>query len=336
MVKLGILDYAQIDEGIQAKEALENSVRLAQSAEAMGYERFWLAEHHNVPAFASSSPELLMMRVADATERIRVGSGGVMIPHYSPYKVAENFRMLEAFHPGRIDLGIGNTVGLPLINRALNELKQGKLNYEQSIRDVTEYLSDTVEDDHRFAGITANPVIATVPEMWVLSTGIRSAKMAARLGIGYTFGLFPIAGMDKFQIGMKAVDIYRKEFNPSPFMREPKVSIAPFVVVAETKEEAESYAEALDFWLLGKDNFNYLKEFPSVQTTRTHNFTEKEKETMKANRNRMVVGDLESVKQQLNDLIAQFNADEVLIVPLMPGYEARKKGIELLSEAFID
>ncbi|WP_068676804.1 LLM class flavin-dependent oxidoreductase [Oceanobacillus sp. Castelsardo] len=335
MVKLGILDYAQIDEGTSAKEALENSVELAQLAESLGYVRFWMAEHHNVPAFASSSPELLMMRIADATERIRVGSGGVMIPHYSPYKVAENFRILEAFHPGRIDLGIGNTVGTAIVNRVLNENKKGKLNYEQSITDLTNYLSDQVDENHRFSGITANPVISTVPDIWVLSTSVRNAKMAAKLGIGYTFGLFPIAGMDKFPIGIQAAETYRNEFKPSRFMPKSKVSIAPFVVVAETNEQAQEYAEALDFWLLGKNNFGYLKEFPSVQTAREYACTEKETAIMKANRNRMVVGDIESVKEQLHTLITQFKADEVLLVPLMPGFEARKKAIELLAGEFL-
>ena len=145
MVKLGILDYAQIDEGTSAQTALQNTITLAQFAESLGYERFWMAEHHDVPAFASSSPELIMMRLADATKRIRIGSGGVMLPHYSPYKVAENFRVLEAFHSNRIDLGIGNTIGTPIVNRTLNENKKSKLNYEQSIVDLTKYLSDQMD-----------------------------------------------------------------------------------------------------------------------------------------------------------------------------------------------
>ncbi|MBP2079151.1 LLM class flavin-dependent oxidoreductase [Oceanobacillus polygoni] len=334
MVKLGILDYAQIDEGSNAQKALQNTIELAQLAELLGYERFWMAEHHNVPAFASSSPELIMMRLADATERIRIGSGGVMIPHYSPYKVAENFRVLEAFHPGRIDLGIGNTIGTSLVNRTLNENKKSKLNYEQSIVDLTKYLSDQVDENHRFSGIVASPVISTVPEMWVLSTSIRNAKMAAKLGIGYTFGLFPLAGIDKFHIGIEAAETYRNEFQPSSFMREPKVSIAPFVVVAETNEQAEEYAKALDLWLLGTDNFGHLTEFPSVETAHKYPYTEDEKEIIQANRIRMVVGDIESVTDQLNTLISQFKADEVLLVPFMSGVEARKKAIELLARAF--
>ncbi len=335
MVKLGVLDYAQIDEGMNAQTALQHTVFLAKLAESLGYERFWIAEHHNVPAFASSSPELIMMRIADATERIRIGSGGVMLPHYSPYKVAENFRILEAFHPNRIDLGIGNTVGTPIVNQVLNENKQGKLNYRKSIADLTHYLSDQMDENHRFYDITANPVISTVPQMWVLSTSIKNAKMAAQIGIGYTFGLFPIAGIDKLRIGIQAAEVYRSEFKPSAFMPKPKVSIAPFVVVAETNEEAETYAEALDLWLLGNDNFGQLSAFPSVETARHYEYTQAEEKIIQANRTRMVVGDIEHVTTQLNALVTQFKADELLLIPLMPGLEARKKALELLANAFI-
>lgn len=333
MVNIGVLDYAQIDEGSNAQEALHNTVELAQLVESLGFERFWIAEHHNVPAFASSSPELIMMRIADATKRIRIGSGGVMLPHYSPYKVAENFRVLEAFHPNRVDLGIGNTIGTPLVNRTLNEKKQGKLNYEQSIIDVKKYLSDEVDEAHRFHGITANPVIATTPQMWMLSASVKGARTAARLGVGYTFGLFPHAGLDKLKTGIQAAQTYREEFIPSVFMPEPKVSIAPFVVIAETNETAEQFAEALDLWLLGTGNFGELTTFPSIKTAREYDYTEKQRTTIQANRTRMVVGDVASVREQLTDLITQFKADEVLLIPLMPGLSTRKKAFELLAKA---
>lgn len=335
VVKLSILDYAQIDEGSNGQQALQNTVEFAQLAEHLGYERFWMAEHHDVPAFASSSPELVMMRLADATNRIRIGSGGVMLPHYSPYKVAENFRILEAFHPGRIDLGIGNTVGTPIVNRVLNENKEAKLNYEKSIEDILHYLSDAEDPAHRFSEITANPIIPTSPQIWTLSTSMRSAKMAAKLGIGYTFGLFPLAGIDKLNTGIKAAEIYRKEFNPSRFMPKPKVSIAPFVVVGETAEKAQTYAKALDFWLLGKDNFSYYPAFPSAETAKAYAYTEKEKKIIQENRIRMVVGDITSVVEQLDQLIYQFKADEVLLIPLIPGFEARKKAIESLAKAYL-
>lgn len=334
MVKLGILDYAQIDEGSNARDALHNTIKLAQLAENLGYKRFWVAEHHNVPAFASSSPEMVMMRLAGATSHIRIGSGGVMLPHYSPYKVAENFRTLEAFHPNRIDLGIGNTVGTPLVNQTLNENKDKRLDYEQGFEDLTQYLTDQVTDDHRFEGISANPVIPTVPEMSVLSTSVRRAQMAARLGIGFTLGLFPIRNKRMFDIGVHAAKTYREEFKPSQFMSEPTVIIAPFIVIADTNKQAEAYREALDFWLLGLDNFSYSKSFPSVESARAYVYTEKEKETIQANRIKMVVGDKNNVKEQINDLIEQFEADEVLFVPLIPGFGARKRAIELLAETF--
>lgn len=335
MVRLGILDYAPIDENSTARQALQHTVQLAQLADRLGYERFWLAEHHNVPAFASSSPELIMMRLADATQQIRIGSGGVMIPHYSPYKVAENFRILEAFHPGRIDLGIGNTVGTAIVNRALNENKQKKVQYQQSIEDVTKYLSDQVDENHRFYGITANPVISTTPQMWVLSTSVRSAKIAAEQGIGYTFGLFPFVSKDKLHAGIQAAAMYRQTFQPSPFLSEPNVSISPFVVVAETNEQAEEYAEALDVWLLGTDNFGYFSAFPSVETARKYSYSNEEKATIRANRNRIIVGDVERATEQLHDLIKQFKADEVLLIPLMPGLEARRKAITLLADSML-
>src|SRR5699024_8543253 len=149
---------------------LHDSMVLVKLAETVGYERFWIAEHHNVPAFVSSAPELTMMRLADASDRIRIVSGGVMIPHYRHYKVDENYRILGSFHPNHIDLGIGNTVGTVVVNRVLNKNKSKKLPYEQSIKDLKQYLSDEVEENHRFPGITANPVISTMPQMWMLST----------------------------------------------------------------------------------------------------------------------------------------------------------------------
>ncbi|GAA3731948.1 LLM class flavin-dependent oxidoreductase [Salinicoccus jeotgali] len=332
MVKIGVLDYAQIDEGKNAAQALQETVILARLAESLGYERFWVAEHHNVPAFANSSPEVLMMRLADATSTIRIGSGGVMLPHYSPYKIAENFRLLEAFHPNRIDLGFGNTIGTPLVNRTLNENKERKLPYEQSVADLVHYLGGTMDESHRFHGITANPAIETVPQMWVLSASIKSAEVAAAYGIGYTFGLFPFIGPEKLKAGMEAVEIYRETFKPSRFMPKSKVSIAPFVAIAETEEEAEAYGKALDLWLLGKDNFGELKAFPSVDTALNYPYSERDKAVIKANRERIIVGSKESVQEALSELVAQFGADEVLVIPLIPNLEARKNAYRLLAD----
>lgn len=335
MATFGILDYAQIDEGENATQALQHTIELAQEAESLDFDRFWLAEHHDVPAFASSSPELLIMRLLDATSRIRLGSGGVMMPHYSPYNVAENFRILEAFHPNRVDLGIGNTVGTPIVNQTLNENKTEKLNYGQSIRDVMKYLTDDVDDTHRFHGISANPVISTIPNMWLLSMSVRSAKMAAQLGIGYTFGYFLSANENKYSVGRKAAETYRSEFQPSPFMKRPTLSLALFVVIADTKEEAEIYAQTLDVWLLGKNYFKEFQQFPSIATANEYNYTERDKSIIEKNRSRMIVGDPAQVKQEVEALIEYFHADDILFVPLLPSITARKRAVQLLADIFI-
>lgn len=334
MVKLNVLDYAQIDEGKDAKIALEESTELAREAEALGFNRYWVAEHHNVPAFASSSPEMLMMHIADSTHSIRLGSGGVMIPHYSPYKVAENFRMLEAFHPNRIDLGIGNSLGTNLVNKALNETKERKLPYNQSIQDLYKYLTDKDESEHRLNSIAANPKVSTVPQMFQLTTSKRGAKNAANLGLGLTFGLFPNASSDKVSIGKEASEIYRNEFKASNSLNEPVVMFSPFVVVADTNDEAEELTKALDIWLLGKNHFMEFKHFPSIETARSYVFSDEDLKMIKENRSRMIVGDIDSVKKQLDFLISQFEADEILIIPLMPNIKARKRALKLLAESF--
>lgn len=331
----GILDYAQIDEGESPEQALQHTVELAQLAELVGFKRFWVAEHHDVPAFASSSPELLMMRLLDATSHIRIGSGGVMLPHYSPYKVAENFRMLEGFHPNRVDLGIGNTVGTPIVNKTLNETKSKKLPYEQSIQDVQAYLHDNVDETHRFHGIITNPAVATAPELTLLSTSVRSANIAAKLGTSYIFGYFLLANENKYHVGKKVAETYRKSFQPSKMMDRPTLSLAVFVVIADTNEQANAYAEALDVWLLGKKHFKEFHQFPSVTTARNYSYTERDRTLIKKNRNRMVVGDSTEVKKQVEELIEHFTADEVLFVPLLPNIAARKKAIQLLADTFI-
>lgn len=336
MTTFGILDYAQIDEGENSVQALQHTIELAQLAESVGFDRFWVAEHHDVPAFSSSSPELLMMRILDATSKIRVGSGGVMMPHYSPFKVAENFRVLEGFHPNRVDLGLGNNIGTQIVNQTLNENKSKKLTYEQSITDVMKYLTDELDESHRFYGITANPVIPTVPTMWLLSMSVRSAEMAGKLGLGYTYGYFLSANENKYTVGRRAIEMYRKTFQPSAFMTAPKVSLALFVVIGDTNEEAAAYAQALDVWLLGKRHFKEFQQFPSITTAKNYDYTERDKSVIEKNRSRMIVGDAAHVKQQVDELLEHFHADDVLFVPLLPNISARKKAVQLLADVLIN
>lgn len=334
MVDLGILDYAQINEGKNPSQALEETVSLAQYSEELGYKRFWVAEHHNVPAFASSSPEVIMMHLLDKTKEIRIGSGGVMLPHYSPLKVAENFKILEAFHPGRVDLGVGNTEGTKPVYDALNERKTVDFDYEAAIKDIQGYLT-SLPKDHRHKRVTANPNIDRAPQMWVLSSSVKSARMAARLGLGYAFGIFPYPRNNRMEVGKEACQVYREEFQPSAFLKEPKVTVAPFLTVAEDQDLALAYAEALDLWLLGKDNFGDLDHFPSVETARQYDYSKGEAKIVERNRTRMVVGEVNEVADQLQDIAQTMQADELLLIPLMPSIEARKEALKLLADKFI-
>ncbi|MGX7106989.1 LLM class flavin-dependent oxidoreductase [Hutsoniella sourekii] len=334
MVKLSILDYAQIDEARTAYEAIQDSVKLAQAADKLGYTRFWVAEHHDVPAFASSSPEVLMMHLADQTQAIRIGSGGVMLPHYSPLKIAENFRLLEAAHPGRIDLGMGNTLGTRQVNAALNENKQKVQGYRQSLSDLNHYLGSRPQVDFRYPNLTARPLVSELPEMFLLSTSERNAKLAGELGIGYCYGMFPYASGDKLAVGSEAFQVYRDHFQASKAMPEPRGMFALFAAIGATQEEAEDLAQAIDLWMLAKDDFAYYSSFPSVETAKAYQASPSERQRIADNRSRIVVGTPETIKDQLEVYRQAFQADEILLCTIMPSIEARIQAITILAEAY--
>lgn len=330
MAILNILDYSPVDEGITAADALRQTVELAQLAEQLGYHRFWVAEHHQVLSVAGSSPEMLMMQLAASTKRIRIGSGGVMLPHYSAYKVAENFRLLEALHPGRIDLGIGRSRSYRLVNQALNEEKAKRLSYEQQLDDLKKFFSDDVTTEHRFQSLVATPIIATAPEMWLLGTGMGSAKLAAAKGMAYAYAHFAKPSI----AGGEIIETYRKEFKPSGSMTAPKATIAVFAVVGETAEQAERIAQALDLWLLFVESDAPPPYYPSVETALNRGFSRTEQEKVARNRDRMIIGDAQHVKAEIERIRELYGADEITIIPNVAGAENRKNVLRLLADAF--
>lgn len=331
LVKLNILDYAVIDEGQTAEGALQDTVKLAQLADELDYKRFWITEHHNVPAFACASPELMMMQLLAKTQRIRLGSGGVMLPHYSPFKVAENFRLLEAFYPMRVDLGIGNNPGTSSVKKALNETKSYFLDYKQSILDIRDYLTEN-NIEQRLDNVLAQPSITTVPQMWLLSTSVDSAKMAGEVGMGYTLGTFLLPNATAIQNAKASVQAYRVSFKPTKLNMNPIVMTTVFTVVADDEEYASLLAQALDVWLLGKKQFAEFNRMPSIATAQDYQKSERDKQLIAQNRARMVVGTKATVQSQLEQIIETFDADELMIVPLIPGFENRSRTIELIAE----
>ncbi|ASS92539.1 LLM class flavin-dependent oxidoreductase [Peribacillus simplex] len=331
MISLNILDYSPIDEGSNAREALFQTTELAKKADKLGYSRFWVSEHHQMLSLAGSNPEMLMMHLAASTERIRIGSGGVMLPHYSSYKVAENFRMLEALYPNRIDLGLGRAPGAnSLVTYALNEEKSRPLPYEQQVVDLKSFLTDEFSEDHRFNELTATPVIDTKPEMWILGAGGGSARIAAENGTAFTFAHF----INPFGDGLTAVKHYRENFKPSSLFEEPKVMIGVFAVVAETNEEAEEIAKAFDLWLLKAESLQTPTSYPSIQTAMDYQYSPHEIERISRNRNRVLVGDAKKVKNQIEKLAQLYGTNEITILPNISGAHNRIKSIELLAEAY--
>lgn len=331
MLTLSILDQSPIASGSNAREALQQTVQLAQAAERLGYKRFWVSEHHDATTLAGSTPEVLIAHLAAKTERIRIGSGGVMLPHYSAYKVAENFRMLEALYPGRIDLGLGRAPGgMPMATMALNEGKRRDIDrYPEQVEDLIAYVTDTVSDNHRFHGLTATPVVDTTPEMWLLGSSNGSAAIAAQKGTAYSFAHF-ING----EGGEQAMQAYRRHFQPSALYEEPQTSVAIFVVCAETDKEAGRIASSLDLSLLFTANGQKSAGTPTIEMADSYEYSPYELAFIRENRKRMIVGSPETVKQRIESLAAAYETDEVVAVTITHSFAHRLRSYELLADAF--
>jgi luciferase family oxidoreductase group 1 len=331
MLKLSVLDHSQIAEGRTAVDTLLETTRLAQETDKLGYTRFWVSEHHSSKALAHSSPEVLIAHLAAMTNRIRIGSGGIMATHYSAYKIAENFRLLEALHPDRIDLGIGRAPGgSPLSTRALQE---GKYNHgdqtPQQVADLTAYLHDTLPADHRFAGLTAAPIIPTVPEMWMLGSSQGSDRIAAQQGAAFAYAqFFGVPESDQ------SIANYKQNFQPSVWNKQPYALAAVMVICAETEEEAKRLAMSSDLFYLQLERGKLMDTFPSVQTAEDYRYTPFDLENIKAKSHRRVIGSPEQVKAKLLAISEQYGIDEIMVVTPVHNFAARVNSFRLLADMF--
>lgn len=331
-MKLSILDQSPLIGDATPAEALKQTVELAKQAEKWGYHRFWVSEHHFSNRLAGSSPEVLLGHLSAVTSHIRIGSGGVMLPHYSAYKVAENFRVLEALAPGRIDLGIGRAPGgMPISSIALHHGERKRLGdqYPEQVEELRVYLNDLADEFYPLPHLTASPKVETAPEVWMLGSSGGSARLAAKVGAGYTFALF-ING----EGGEDSVSQYISRFEPSEFGDEPRVSLAVFVLCAETEEQAEKLAVSLDLSLLANEQGQDLGGFPSFEQAKAYSYSPYEQKRVAANRQRMVVGTPSSVKQQLTALAKAYRTDEVIAVTITHHMQDRLTSYRLLKEAF--
>src|SRR5690625_2111168 len=236
MMRLSILDQAPVTKGNNAVNALKKAEELAMLGDELGYYRMWMAEHHGTKDFASSAPEVTTAYLAAKTKNIRIGTGGVMMMHDSPLKLAEVFKTLSAFAPGRIDFGVGRAPGGD--NHSIYALSEGRQpmmhNMYEKFETALQYINDEVPEDELYNKTIATPSQIELPEAWLLGSTGNSAIQAARMGVGYSFAQFFMGGMTK-----EMLDAYRKNFEPTVFMEKPEIKVTYLVTTAETKEEAE-------------------------------------------------------------------------------------------------
>jgi luciferase family oxidoreductase group 1 len=334
MIKLSILDQSLIAAGRAPQETLQQTIQLAQAADAWGYTRYWTAEHHNGKGLAHSSPEVLVAALAAKTNRIRVGSGGVLLPHYSAYKVAENFRLLEALYPQRIDLGIGRAPGgTPYTAKALRDGKadifEGLERFPEQLADLCGFLTDSLAPGHRFEGIMASPLIETAPQLWLLGSSIQSGVYAAEIGSAFCFAHF-INGSG----GQEVVRKYQQEFRASFMNVVPQAMVGIFVVCADTDAEAERLAGSTNLMFLKINKGELGGGIPSVEEAEGYPYSDADHKLMAENRSRMIVGDPVKVKEQLVRLADSYQVQEIMITTAVHRFEARLRSYELLSEVF--
>jgi luciferase family oxidoreductase group 1 len=326
-----VLDQSPIRSGGTAADAVRETLQLAEAADRLGYHRYWLAEHHSHGGLAGPSPEILIGQVAARTEKIRVGSGGVMLSHYSPLKVAENFRVLETLYPGRIDMGVGRAPGSDrLTSRALaNGGSPFRVeNFPQMVSDLLGFIEGNLEEGHPFEKVRAMPDGPTVPEAWLLGSSDQSAILAAHFGCAFSFAHF----INNLQ-GPQIMALYRERFAPSTRLKEPHGSIGVFVFCSDDEEEAHRHAASRGlFFLRIRQGLN--TGVPTPEEAFSYPYTDMERAFAEDTVSRTIAGTPEQVKEKLLKLGEEFGVDEFVVVNQCSDFAFRLKTYELLAEVF--
>lgn len=329
-LRLSVLDQTPIGKDSDAPTALQESIRLAKLTDRLGYTRYWLSEHHNTTTLAGAAPEILIARLAAETIGIRLGSGGIMLPNHSTLKVAENFRLLEALYPGRIDLGLGRAPGGDrLTAQLLNPANTfDPRDYIRQIRDLQAFLSDTPNPGNFEGKIRAIPQIPTSPQLWMLTSSGDSGNLAAHFGLALCYAQFinPVGGSS-------AVKAYRESFKPSAELREPLASVGIFAFCSEDEQRVKETQALTDYRLLGFEKGNY-DEIPTYAAASAYHYTPGEMNRVLYNRQRTAIGTPEQIREKLEALAAEFDVDEIVISTFTERPEDRLHSYELLAEIF--
>ena len=323
-----MLDQSPIPEGSTGAQALANTLDLARLCDELGYRRYWVAEHHGTPMLAGASPEVLVGPIAAATSTIRVGSGGVMLPHYSPWKVAESFSVLSGLFGDRIDLGLGRGADADAVTtHALQRDRRtpAPQDYAEQLAEVVAHLDGRDPPDARFKDLGPLPGLPSRPRPWLLGTSLGSATWAAQLGIAYAFGDFinPEGG--------EIVRHYRRLFVPSGQLAEPQVAVCVSAICAESDEEAERLAASARMCAAEQRD---VKSIPVPPVERALRYLEEREEPPDRRRKRAVLGSPARVRRGLEEVADEYDAGEVMVVTVTHSHEARRRSYELIAEAF--
>jgi luciferase family oxidoreductase group 1 len=330
-MRLSVLDQSPISEGSTGADALRNTIDLARLADELGYHRYWVAEHHGGPMLASASPEALIGPIAAATEGIRVGSGGVMLPHYSPLKVAETFSILAGLFPGRIDLGLGRAAGTdPMTTFALQRDRRQAApdDFPQQLAELLAYFDDSLPEDHPFRHLAAVlPGRPNLPTPWLLGSSPQSAIWAGELALPYAFADFINAE------GADIAKLYRERYTPTESAPVQRTAVAVWAIAAPTEDEAVflSTSSRMSFTLLRR---NRLIPVPPPESA--VEFLKREGKPLAGGRpgRRSIVGSPEKVRAEIEAVAVEYGAEEVIVVTITYDHEARRRSYELIAEAF--
>ena len=328
---LSVLDVSPVSSGSNSTQALRNTLDLAKLVDRLGYRRYWLAEHHNMPTIASSTPEVMIGHVASVTERIRVGAGGIMLPNHAPLKVAETFRVLEALHPGRIDLGIGRAPGTdPVTATALRRSQDGlgAEDFPQRFGELLAFAGDGFPEDHPFRSVVAMPDDVGLPPIWLLGSSGYSARAAGEMGLGYAFAAH-FSPADP----APAMHAYRESFKPSEAFESPSAVIAVAVVCGDTDEHAQRIASSMELaWVRlrsGKPG-----PLPSPEEAAAYPYTPNERRLADTYRSMQIFGDPSSVRARIEEVAEHTAADEIMVTTNVHDHAERLRSYERLAEVF--
>lgn len=327
-LQLGILDQTPIRKGGNALVTLQESREMALLADQWGYTRYWISEHHNTRTLAAAAPEVLIAAIANGTRRIRFGSGGIMLPNHSALKVAENFRLLEALYPGRIDLGIGRAPGG---DRATSQLLNPSNNFDpqeylDQIRELQDFLTENASTNNALGRIRAIPSIAGAPPVWALSSSGESAFIAAHFGLGLSYAQFINP-----QGAAAAIQTYRNRFVPSSSFPEPVANIGVFAFSSESKEKNERARALFDYRLISFENGRY-DELVDFDDIRDHRYTAAEENRLLYHRQRYLIGTPAEVAASFTKLAQEAGTTEILVATFSESKEDRLESYRLLAE----